>query len=65
MRDKKILKLLPNYNHEEEDTRLIYHAVQHKKTSIIVSKDIGAFLLSIFAFDLINYPALRCMKIDS
>ena len=61
---KHSVTILPNCNQKEADTRLIYHAAQYKETSVIVSKDTDVFLLSLYAYGRITYPASWYLKID-
>ena len=38
-------------NHEEADTRLIFHAMMGNETAVIVAKDTEVFLLLIYVMD--------------
>ena len=63
---KKRLKSLPISNHEESDTRLVFHAEMTNEAAVIVAKDSKAFLLLIYALcqlELFLPPVY--MKIDS
>ena len=63
---KKRLKSLPISNHEESDTRLVFHAEMTNEAAVIVAKDSKAFLLLIHALcqlELFLPPVY--MKIDS
>ena len=40
------------YNHEEDDTRIIFHGLQQKSNLVVCSKDTDVLVLMVFAYTL-------------
>ena len=53
------------YNHEEDDTRIIFHALQQRADVVVCLKDTNALLLLVFAYALTKIKEMQMIKIES
>ena len=62
---KKTIEVLPILNHEEADTRLVFHEEMSNEAAVIVAKDKDVFLLLIYALSQLEcFLPQWYMKVD-